>query len=230
MRQKPVIAIDGPPGSGKTSVSKNIARELGFKLIDTGAMYRAAALMALREGLEFSDNPSLSKHLGSIEIDFLVVEGGQRILVNDEDVEDQIRTEEVGMRASDISKIQMVRSVLVQKQRLMGAAGGVVCEGRDATTTIFPDAEFKFFLDASLHKRVERRYRELISTGKTPTFNDLYEEMIKRDIQDSTRENSPLRFASGVTYVDTTALSLAEATGIIMEEVKKSGWKNKGRR
>lgn len=223
MRINPVIAIDGPPGSGKTTVSKSIARELGFKLIDTGAMYRAAALVAMRGGVKFTDNPLLLKCLNAIEIDFLVVEGGQRILIGGEDVEDQIRSEEIGMRASDISKIQKVRRILVQKQRVMGASGGVVCEGRDATTVIFPDAEFKFFLDASVHKRAERRYLELVSSGESPTFKEVYEEMIRRDIQDSTRDNSPLRFAPGVTYVDTTALSPEEATQIIMEEVKK--WK-----
>ncbi len=223
MREKPIIAIDGPPGSGKTTVSKMIAARLGYRLMDTGSMYRAAALVAMREGLRFTDSPELSSRLSRMEVEFRVDAGGQRIIVDGEDMKDQIRSEEVGMKASDISRIQMVRKILVEKQQMLGASGGVICEGRDATTVIFPDAEFKFFIDASVYTRAERRHRELETAGESLSFRETYEDMIRRDIQDSTRENSPLKIAPGVTYVDTTALSPDEATRIIIEEVSKSG-------
>ncbi|NIO17501.1 MAG: (d)CMP kinase [Deltaproteobacteria bacterium] len=223
MREKPIIAIDGPPGSGKTTVSKMVANKLGYRLIDTGSMYRAAALVAMREGLEFTDSPELSKRLGRMEIEFRVGAEGQRIIVDGEDMEDQLRSEEVGMKASDISRVQMVRQILVEKQQMMGASGGVICEGRDATTVIFPDAEFKFFIDASVYTRAERRHRELVTAGESLSFREAYEDMIRRDIQDSTRDNSPLKIAPNVTCVDTTALSPEEAARIIIEEVRKSG-------
>lgn len=223
MREKPIIAIDGPPGSGKTTVSKIIATKLGYRLIDTGSMYRAAALVATKEGLEFTDSPELSSRLSRMEVEFRVDAGGQRIIVDGEDMENQIRSEEVGMKASDISRIRMVRKILVEKQQMLGANGGVICEGRDATTVIFPDAEHKFFIDASVYTRAERRHRELETAGDSLSFREAYEDMIRRDIQDSTRDNSPLIIAPGVTYVDTTALSPDEAARIIIEEVSKSG-------
>lgn len=223
MNRKPVIAIDGPPGSGKTTVSKLIAEKLGYKRIDTGAMYRAAALVAKRAGVEFVDEEVIAKLLGDLTIDFAIVPGGQRILVGGIDLEDEIRSEEVGKWASDISKVQAARKILLKKQKMMGAQGGVVCEGRDATTVIFPDAEFRYFLDASAYKRAERRYRELVSAGANPAFKEVFEDMIRRDIQDCTRDNSPLCLAHGVNYVDTTTLSPDEVARIILKEVKKNG-------
>lgn len=222
MKEGPVVTIDGPPGSGKTTVSKSIAKALGFKLIDTGAMYRAASLLAIRENVPLDDALSLGKLLKGASIDFAFAGRGNRIVVNGEDVEEQIRSEEMGMKASEISKVTAVREILVEKQREMGAKGRVVCEGRDASTVIFPDAECKFFLDAQVHKRAERRYRELVTCGSTQTFRDIYEEMIARDIQDSTREHSPLKLAHGVRYVDTTALSCEDVTGLLIGEIEKS--------
>lgn len=230
MRRKPVIAIDGPPGSGKTTVSEAVARELGYKRIDTGAMYRASAVVAKSEGIDFSSGEAIADRIRSLSMDFVIYRGTQKILVNGEDFEDRIRSEEVGMWASDISKDLAVRETLVEKQRIMGASGGVVCEGRDSTTVIFPDAELRFFLDASAHKRAERRYLELVAAGKNPQFKNVFDEMIRRDIQDCTRDNSPLRLAHGVNYVDTTSRTPEEVARIILEEVKKGEWENTRRR
>ena len=220
MKFSSVIAIDGPPGSGKTTVSKMLAGRLEYRLIDTGAMYRAAAWVAMREKVDLSDGKALFELLSGVKMSFVIRKGSQRITVDGEDLEGVIRGEVMGRKASDISKVTEVRKVLVSMQREMGEEGEVVCEGRDATTVIFPEAPHRYFLDALAWVRAMRRKKESPGEGETSSLRDYYEEMIKRDIQDSIRENSPLRFAKGVTYVDTTLITADEVVERIIRDVR----------
>lgn len=224
MTRKAVIAIDGPPGSGKSTLARELARRLKYRLIDTGAMYRASALIALRKNVPLDDAPLLKELLLPLQIDFKVKGEGQRITVNGEDVEREIRTEEMGMNASIIALVEEVRQILVLKQQLMGKEGGVVCEGRDATTVIFPLADFKFFIDALAWKRAERRYGEMVASGKSDDFVHIYDEIIRRDIQDSTRHHSPLRMADDAIYIDTTPLTKEEVLEMVMKIIEDRGF------
>ncbi len=220
MKERLIIAIDGPPGAGKTSVSKLLARRMKWKLIDTGAMYRAAACVAIEKGLGLDEEQALSELLSGLSIDFALADNSQRIVVNGEDLEDRIRGEEMGQQASRVSRLLEVRRVLVRKQIEMGKAGEVVCEGRDATTVIFPQAKFRYFLDAQACVRALRRYLETEEIGMHGIFQDVYDEMIRRDIQDSTREHSPLRLAEGVRYLDTTGKSVEDVVDEILVQVR----------
>ncbi len=216
-----VIAIDGPPGSGKTTVARKLSAELGYTIIDTGAMYRAAALIALRENIKLDDGERLRRLLKGVRFEFELKDGIQRIVVDGEDLEDEIRTEEVGMAASNVSRVPQVREVLVQKQRELGEKGKVICEGRDATTVIFPDARHRFFLDASVFVRAGRRLVDLKSRGEKALFSEVLDDVIKRDIQDSTRTYSPLKLADGVVYIDTSRIGVDEVVQIITGLVRQ---------
>jgi cytidylate kinase len=223
LKERLIIAIDGPPGAGKTSVSKLLARRMKWKLIDTGAMYRAAACVAMEKGLGLDEEQALTELLSGLSIDFAMADNSQRIVVNGEDLEDRIRGEEMGRYASRVSRLSEVRRVLVRKQMEMGKAGEVVCEGRDATTVIFPHAKFRYFLDAQACVRALRRYLETEVMEMHGSFKDVYDEMIRRDIEDSTREHSPLRLAEGVRFLDTTGKSIEDVVDEILVQVRGEG-------
>ena len=217
--RRPVVAIDGPAGSGKSTIAKRLASRLGFLHIDTGAMYRAVALRALRAGVAMDDQERLEQ----LARDTNVGLSGTplEIRLDGEDVTDSIRAPEVSAAASRLSALPGVRRALVEKQRHMGAAGGVVMEGRDIGSVVFPDAEVKVFLDAEPGVRAHRRFDELQAKGDEPAPEEVAREIQDRDRRDTTRLDSPLIRAEGSLYIDTTRLSLEEVESLIAAAVEQ---------
>ncbi len=200
-----IIAIDGPAGSGKSTIAKMIARELGFTYIDTGAMYRAVALKIKRLGINPDDPESVLEVLKNTQIDLKPSEKGVKVFLDGEDVSDKIRTEEIGKIASKIARHKKVREILVQMQRDLGKrAKNAVIEGRDTGTVIFPDADIKFFLTASAEVRAERRYKELKEKGFDVSYDRILSEVKERDRLDKTRKESPLKPAEDAIIIDTS--------------------------
>lgn len=218
--EKGIVAIDGPSGSGKSTVAKLLAKKLGYTYIDTGAMYRAVALQAKRGNVDINDSAALSMLCDSVKIEFIPDNGGLRTILNGEDASEAIRTPEMSMAASDISARKEVRAALLSLQRRMGENGGVVLEGRDVGTVIFPNAEAKFFLDASLEERGKRRYKELVAKGNNVTLEQTIEDVRKRDINDSSRDIAPLKMAGDAVLVDSTNLGVEEVVEKMLEVVK----------
>ena len=233
-RTRPIVAIDGPAGAGKSTVARRLADALGYVLVDTGAMYRAVALVAKREGVAWSDGAALgelarglvAKNALSFERDpglgvrvKLVrtpPEDGAR-----EDISEAIRMPDIAQGASTVSAHGDVRSVLLELQRLAGRGGGVVLEGRDIGTVVFPDAEVKFFLTASADVRSRRRHAELVAKGQTVTFEETLADVKQRDAQDEGRANAPLKKADGAVLVDSTDLTFEETVAQMLEHVKQ---------
>jgi len=216
-RKKLIIAIDGPSGAGKSSVTKALADRLGYTHIDTGAMFRVVALFALRSGVEPGDAAALTTICGGLTIDFTVSAGVCRVLANGEDVTTAIRSPEISLQTSIVAAIPAVRSHLLSQQRRMGERGGVVLEGRDIGTVVFPDADIKFYLTASAEERGRRRFAELAAKGVRVTLEQTVAEVIQRDEQDMNREYAPLRRAVDAIEIDSTNVSLNEVM-LLMEE------------
>ena len=216
------IAIDGPAGAGKSTISKKIAKELGYVYIDTGAMYRAVGLKAHKEGIDTLDSESVISILDTLDIDIIASSGEQKIMLDDEDVSSLIRTPEISMAASNVSKIPEVREALLKLQRSLANDKNVVMDGRDVATCILPDAEIKIFLTASVDARAKRRYDELIQNGKEVSFEDVKNEMIQRDHNDSTRKVSPLKIDKDATVIDTSDLTLEESIDKIIKYVREN--------
>jgi cytidylate kinase len=217
--RKPVIAIDGPVGSGKSTAARRVADLLGYTYIDTGAMYRAVALKALRARIALNADDALVALAGDTRIDLRAgapENGGmQRVLLDGEDVTAAIRTPEVSQAASKVALIEGVRHVLVAEQRRAGATGGVVMEGRDIGSVVFPDAELKIFLTASDEVRARRRWLEHQQKGDAIDLARTLEEIRERDRRDAGREHSPLVRAEGAVYVDSTAMDAEEVARLI---------------
>jgi cytidylate kinase len=214
-RRKLVIAIDGPVGSGKSTAARRVAELLGYTYIDTGAMYRAVALKALRQKISLDATNELVALAGATRIDLRAQDGGQNVLLDGEDVTKEIRTPEVSQEASKIAVIEGVRRVLVAEQRRAGAQGGVVMEGRDIGSVVFPDAELKIFLTASDETRAQRRWREHQQKGDAIDLAKTLEEIRERDRRDASREHSPLVRAEGAVLVDSTAMEADEVARLI---------------
>lgn len=214
-----VVAIDGPSGVGKSTTSRLVARALDLPHIDTGAMYRAIGLAALREEIDLHDEPELTSLASRSRIDFIPGER-PRVLLNGEDVSDRIRTPEVSMAASDVSKVPGVRRVLVRLQQDLGRRSGGVLEGRDIGTKVFPDTPCKFFLTAKPEVRAQRRYEELRQNGMSADFARVLEETLARDEQDSTRADSPLTYDQTYTVIDTSDLAINEVVEAIVKRVR----------
>jgi CMP/dCMP kinase len=214
--RKPIIAIDGPAGAGKSTVAKRIAAALGYIYIDTGAMYRAVAWKSLQVGIPLEDADAITALSVSMSINFDRV-NGQRVIADGVDVTEAIRTPEVTQLSSPVSAISGVRRRLVDMQREMGAAGGVVMEGRDIGTVVFPNAEVKIFLTAFAEERARRRLLELREKGVESTLEDLVAQMRERDLRDSTRDDSPLKQADDAVAVDTDNLTIDEVVAAILE-------------
>jgi cytidylate kinase len=210
-----VIAIDGPAGAGKSSVAKRVAQALGYRYLDTGALYRALAWKAMQRGLRPQDTRYIIEMTRETRVELQQSNGEQRVLVDGEDVTEAIRVPEVGNLASPISAIPEVREILLDWQREFGRQGGIVAEGRDTGTVVFPNAEVKIFLTASLDERARRRHKELLERGINISFEQVKLDMEARDQRDSTRHVAPLRPAPDAVLINTDHMSLDE----VVEEV-----------
>ncbi len=207
-----IVAIDGYSSCGKSTIAKQLAQYAGYRYIDTGAMYRAVALQAIRKGI-LSDGKAtdIESILEFTRIDFAIQpDGTQHVTLNGEDVEKHIRTLEVGNAASQIAVIPEVRRFLVAQQQQMGQAGGIVMDGRDIGTVVFPKAELKLFLTASPEVRAERRFKELIEKGEQPVMADVLADVNDRDYRDTHRAESPLRQAEDAIVVDNSSMTREE--------------------
>lgn len=222
-KSKPlIIAIDGPAGSGKSSVSKLVAKKLGLLYLDTGAMYRALTLKAMRKNLDLQDEGALIKLAKNTKMHLETKPrlGAVRIFLDGKDVTRKIRTPELTENIKYIARVAGVRKCMVKMQRAIGAKRGVVLEGRDTTTVVFPDAQRKFYLDASLKERAKRRYKELRLMGIKVALSEVEEDARKRDINDKTRKAGALKVAKDAIYIDTTKMSAEDAAGRILREIK----------
>ena len=207
-----IVAIDGYSSCGKSTVAKALAKYAGYTYVDTGAMYRAVALYARQAGIRYSesDNGALLAQLGNIHIGFVQTPEGQHVTLNGEDVESQIRTLEVGELASQISTIKEVRAFLVAQQQAMGVEKGIVMDGRDIGTVVFPQAELKLFLTASPEVRAKRRFLELQAKGDNPDYEEVLRATNERDYRDTHRAESPLRQAEDAVVVDNSHMTREE--------------------
>ena len=210
------IAMDGPAGSGKSTVARRVAEKLGLLYLDSGAMYRAVTLLALQEGLA-ADSPKLIDSVKTCHIEF--TNNGKTILLNTEDVSVQIRTPAVDRWVADVAKIPEIRREIVRHQQRIGAEGSIIAEGRDLTTIVFPNADFKFYLDASLTERAKRRLADLQAQNVNATLAAVEAEIRERDEKDTTREHSPLRAADDAIIVDTTDKTIQEVVDLIVAHV-----------
>ena len=216
------IAIDGPAGAGKSTIAKRAAKELKFVYIDTGAMYRAIGLAAIRAGVDPNgDIASVEALLETVKIDIAHSETGQQVFLNGEDVSTEIRLPEVSVAASDVSKIPAVRSKLLDLQRSIAEKADVIMDGRDIGTVVLPNADLKIFLTASVEDRAMRRYKELCEKGIDCNFDDVKKDMEYRDKNDSEREIAPLKPAEDSVFVDTTGNTLEESVAAILQIMKE---------
>lgn len=217
---QPRIAIDGPAGAGKSTVAREVARLLGLAYLDTGAMYRAITLAALRQGIDLHDARALEELTQKQEMDIQTDPQGNNIIcLNGEDVTADIRLPLVSRNVSFVAACPAVRDLLADKQRQIGSRGGVVMDGRDIGTNVMPEAEYKFFLTASLEERARRRLAELIPRGTALTLAEMMREIAARDKIDSEREHSPLRLAPGALEIDTSHMTAEEVILAIVKRV-----------
>jgi cytidylate kinase len=220
-RRRPIVAIDGPVGAGKSTVAWTVATRLGFRYVDTGAMYRSVAWAALQRGVDLHDEQRVSALAQALRIEFASDAAGQRVRVDGRDVTEAIRSPEVSDAASIVSAHPGVREAMVAVQRTLGEAGGVVMEGRDIGTIVFPDAEVKVFLDASLEERAQRRYDELKRRGTTVDLAAVRRAEEERDRRDRTRAHSPLQRAVDAVVIDSTQMPPDEVVERIVQLVRR---------
>lgn len=207
------VAIDGPSGTGKSTIAKAVAVRFGLEYIDTGAMYRALGLKARRTGVDEFNEDAVREMLAVTSIDF----NGGATMLDGEDVSGLIRTNEISMAASNISKLAIVRAKVDEVSRHLAATKDVVMEGRDIGTTVIPDAEVKIFMTASPEIRAERRYKQLLEAGKEADYDQILKEVQERDYQDSHREVSPLRQADDAVFLDTSKLNIEEVVDAVAD-------------
>ncbi|MDI3519701.1 MAG: CMP/dCMP kinase [Caldanaerobacter sp.] len=212
------IAIDGPAGAGKSTAAKKLAKLLGFTYIDTGAMYRAITLKVLRENISLKDEERIVEVARKSDISL----DGERVFLDGEDVSEEIRKPIISQKVSVVSQIPEVREILVKKQRKIAEGKNVVMDGRDIGTVVLPDAQFKFFLTASLEERARRRYEELKNKGTEVKYEEVLEEIKKRDSLDSGRKTSPLTIPEGAILIDTTDLTEEEVVERVYEAIRKN--------
>jgi cytidylate kinase len=217
---KLVIAIDGPAASGKSTTARLVAEKLGYVHVDTGAMYRAVTLKVLRAGISPADGEGIARLLETTHMALRREGELMRVLLDGEDVNAEIRNPEVTRAVSAVSRHRSVREMMVREQRRMGAEGGLVLEGRDIGTVVFPDADLKFFLVAGIEARARRRGEELRARGISPDLSGLIEEIRERDSLDSTRDESPLRKAEDAIEIDTSHLTIEEQVRVVVERVR----------
>ncbi|WP_093044786.1 (d)CMP kinase [Thalassobacillus cyri] len=223
MENQLAIAIDGPAAAGKSTVAKKVAHQLGYVYIDTGAMYRALTWCALQKELDLEDEAGVHHLLMECDILLKMEQDGQRVYVNEEDVTQAIRTQEVTNQVSLVAKHRKVREEMVQRQQKLAKKRGVVMDGRDIGTHVIPDAEVKIFMSASVEERAERRHKENLKKGFPSNLEELMDEIRRRDEIDSKREVAPLLKADDAVEIDTTSLSIDEVVERIIAVVKKNG-------
>jgi cytidylate kinase len=219
MEKKKIITIDGPAGAGKSTVSKALAKKLGYIYLDTGALYRALAHKALKDTISLEDTSVLAKLCSSTKVSLKNIDGKMLVLVDGEDVGDKIRTEEVGLAASKISAFAVVRKNLLNLQRDAGLHGGIVAEGRDMGSIVFPHADYKFYLDANVEERIKRRYSELLAKGAGVEYQAIQKDMMDRDYSDSKRKIAPLTASVDAIIIDSTGLSVKGVVEKIIQHI-----------
>jgi len=220
-----VITIDGPSGAGKGTISRIVAKKLGFHYLDSGALYRLLGLCSQRHHVSVTNVKSLAALAEHMDVEFKTTKSGEfTILLEGEDVTREVRTEETGALASQVAQYPEVREALLKRQRLFARAPGLVADGRDMGTIIFPDAPVKIYLTASAEERASRRYKELIAKGENVSLPTLVEQVRSRDERDMTRESSPLRPAAGAINIDTSSLSIQEVTDTVLNLLTVKGF------
>ena len=215
------VAIDGPAGAGKSTVSRGAAKQLGFVYVDTGALYRAVGVNALRKGINTRDKAAVAESINGINVDLVIENGEQKVLLNGEDVSVEIRTPPASMAASDVSAVPEVRAFLFDLQKNIAAKTNCIMDGRDIGTVVLPHAQVKIFLTASPEERATRRYRELVEKGSEVSYKEVLEDLIERDYNDSHREIAPLKPAEDGVIFDTTGLTLEESVKEIVKIIKE---------
>ncbi len=216
-----IIAIDGPAGAGKSTVARCLAKKLCFIYLDTGAMYRALTLKALDQGIDFKDSRAISKMCEGTLLDISNnTDGTIKVMLDEDDVSEAIRSPRITQHVSDLAKIKQVREQMLQLQRKLGLAHDSVIDGRDIGTVVFPDADKKFYIDAQFLQRVERRFKELIESGKKITREAVEADLKNRDCIDSTRSFAPLKQADDAVYVDTTEMTIEEAVATLFKQIE----------
>lgn len=215
------VAIDGPAGAGKSTISRKAAAELGFIYIDTGALYRTVGLNALRQGVDLNnDEEIISTLTDELKIELKFIDGEQRMFLNEQDVSTEIRTPEASMAASRVSAVPKVREYLFDLQKNLAKENNCIMDGRDIGTVVLPDADVKIFLTASPEARAERRFKELREKGIDTPYEDVLKDMIKRDYDDSHRSIAPLKQADDAVLCDTSNIGLEESIKLIIDTIK----------
>ncbi len=215
-----IVAIDGPSGSGKSSTAKEVARQLNFTYVDTGAMYRAITLATLRKNIHIDDIDKIARLTRQIQIRFQWIDNQHHTYLNDEDVTDAIRTSTVAAMVSPVSAIPEVREILASRQRQMAQDDNIVMEGRDIGTNVFPDADYKFYMDADIRIRAKRRSKDYDKIGQKLSIDEIIKELRKRDKIDSSRSHSPLKKADDAIIIDTTHLSFEKQVEKIVSIIR----------
>jgi cytidylate kinase len=219
-----IITIDGPAGVGKSTVSRMVAAATGFTYLDTGAMYRGVGIFLQEQGVDLTDSGAIKRLLATLDLQLLPAfdkNSDVGVLVNNRDVSDAIRTPEMAMVASDVSALPVVRDYLTAMQRSYGEKGGIVAEGRDMGTVVFPGAAYKFFLDAKAEERARRRFSQLKAKGVDADLNEILAMTRTRDKNDSERQIAPLMQAEDAVRIDTTEISVDEVVSLILKKIKK---------
>ena len=215
------VAVDGPAGAGKSTVSRAAAKAMGYIYVDTGALYRAVGVNALRNGIDTKDRQAVAESLSDISVNLVFENGEQKVLLNGEDVSAEIRTPDASMAASDVSAVPKVRDFLFDLQRSIASNNNCIMDGRDIGTVVLPNAKVKVFLTASPEERAMRRFRELSEKGSTVKYEEVLEDLIKRDYNDSHREVAPLKQANDAVLLDTTGMTLEQSVESLIKIIKE---------
>ena len=214
------VAIDGPAGAGKSTVAKKLAEKLNFTYLDSGAMYRAVTLAALEDGVDVNNKEKLKRLVKDLSIDIEYKNNKFNIFMDDQDITNEIRTERVDNNVSAVAKIKAVRDELVKKQRMIAQTKDIVMDGRDIGTRVLPQADYKFYITATVKERAQRRYKDVVNRGEDKSFEEVQQEIIRRDRIDSNRKYSPLKKAEDAVVIDTTDLNKEQVLEKILSIIK----------